>query len=632
MKTTRLLITVALIATMLTGFAGCKNNEPSKTEDNDDSTVLKDPNFTFLSQEAEEIMRDPEKYSVFATAIKNYEEKYQGKITFIVSPYMEKQGKLSALLAAGTPPDLYQPIEGYPQFAINGYAQPIDELINLKDPIWKDVKDAYDATEWKGKHNFVVVNTGASNLCWYNKSMFENNGLETPYELYKAGNWNWNTFRDAAIKLTQDTDGDKVIDQWGYSSGPEALIGTTGKDLIKINGKDGTMINNLKDQDIVNAFTFFQESGPAKHNIIQPDLNAYMQDFAQGKLAMFLGATWADTVWWKDMAAKGEVSFVPAPKYPDGSDYYVAGSAEIWMIPKGAPNPKAAAAFLTELRKASMDPTIAKNTQDLNVKNRGWKEQEIEMTAELKKLKYTYSFFGGVGNCGSDRWGMWYNLRVAGVPVQTEIEKHFNIWQNEIDIVTGKIKLQHNEVAATAGTPTIDGEIDDIWANAQEIITDQLKSPEDVATAKVKLLYDADTLYVLAQVSDPIIMTDNTNPWECDSIEFFIDENKSQGSSYDSNTFQLRVAADGAMTGAGTDWDKRSGDLTSAVKKVDGGYVVEAAYKFKAVKAKAGSSMGFNVSVNDERETGKRYGTSVWNPDGGSSYASPNKFGIVNYK
>lgn len=632
MKTSKLLITVALIATMLTSVAGCKNSSGDKSQGNGDSTTLQDANFSFLSQEKEEIMRDVEKYPVFATAIKNYEEKYHGKVQFIVSTYSEKQGKLSAMIASGSAPDLYQPIDGYPQFAINGYAQPVDDLINLKDPIWKDVKDAYDSIEWKGKHNFVVVNKGADNLVWYNKALFENNGLQTPYELYKEGNWNWNTFRDAAIKLTQDTDGDKVIDQWGYSSGPEALIATTGKDLIKINGKDGTMTNNMKDQDIVKAFTFFQESGPAKYNVIQPDLNAYMQDFAKGKLAMFIGATWADTVWWADMAKKGECSFVPAPKYPDGSDYYVGGSCEYWMIPKGAKNPKAAAAFLTELRKASMDPTIQKNAEDLNIKNRGWKDQEIEMTKELKKLKYTYSYFGGVGNCGSDRWGMWYDMRVAGTPVQTVLEKHFNVWQNEIDIATGKIKLQHNEIAASAGTPKIDGEIDDAWKNAQEIVTDALKSPDDVATAKVKLLYDADTLYVLAQVSDPKVLSDNANAWECDSIEFFIDENKTQGSSYDSNTFQLRIGADGKMTGSGTDWDKRTGDLTSAVKKVDGGYIIEAAYKFKSVKAKAGSSMGFNIGVNDERETGKRYGTSVWNPDGGSSYSSPNKFGIVNFK
>lgn len=634
MNNKKVLLTVALVATMLANLTGCgSKTQKQETGDNTSSTTtLKNANFVFLSQEQEDIMRDPEKYSVFAAAIKNYEEKYGGKVTFEVSPYAEKQGKLSAMMAAGNAPDLYQPIDGFPQFAVNGAAQPVDDLINLKDPIWKDVKDAYDAMEWKGKHNFVIVNKGADSLTWYNKTLFENNGLETPYELYKQGNWNWDTFRDAAIKLTQDTDGDKVIDQWGYSSGPEAIIMTTGKDLVKIDGKTGTIENNLKDPDVVNAFTFFQESGPAKYNIIQPDLNAYMNDMATGKVAMFIGATWADTVWWADLAKNGEASFVPAPKYTNSSDYYVGGSAEYWMIPKGAKNPQAAAAFLTELRKANMDPQVEKNTLDLNIKNRGWKDPEVEMYNELKKLKYTYSFFGGVGNIGSDRWGMWYALRVAGTPVQTAIEEHYNVWNNEIDIVSGKLKLQHNEVAASAGTPTIDGEIDDVWKDAQEIVTDQEKTSPDIATAKVKLLYDADTLYVLAQVSDSKVMSDNANPWECDSIEFFVDENKSQGSSYDSNTAQLRVGADGKMSGGGAAWTDRETALTSAVKAVDGGYIVEAAYKFKAVKAQSGGAMGFNISVNDEEVTGSRKGTSVWNPDQGTSYSTPNRFGIVNFK
>jgi ABC-type glycerol-3-phosphate transport system substrate-binding protein len=634
MKKKRLLLAVTLIVTMLASLSGCKDSKPTEGTDDSTTTTLKNANFTFLSQEKEELMRDPVKYPVFAAAIKSYEEKYHGKIEFIYSPYAEKQGKLSALMAAGTPPDLYQPIDGYPQFAINGYAQPIDDIINLKDPVWKDVKDAYDATEWKGKHNFVVVNKGAESVCWYNKSLFENNGLETPYELYKKGNWNWNTFRDAAIKLTQDTDGDKVIDQWGYSCGPEAIIGTTGQDLVKIKGKEGAIENNLKNSDVVNAFTFFQESSPAKYNIIQPDLNAYMNDFAKGKLGMFIGATWADTVWWKDLMKKGECSFVPAPKYPNSSDYYVGGSAEIWMIPKGATNPKAVGTFLTELRKSTIDPQIQKTAEEGNVTNRGWKDQELEMIKELKKLKYTYSFFAGVGNCGSDRWGFWGSLRVGGVPVQTEIEKHYNVWNNEIDIATGKVKLQHNEVAAASGTPKIDGDIEDAWKNAQEIVTDQEKSTPDIAAAKVKLLYDADTLYVLAQVSDKKIMSDNSNAYECDSVEIFVDENKAQGNGYDSNTVQLRVGADGKMSGGGAGWEegKRASALTSAVKKVEGGYIVEAAYKFKSVKAKAGLSMGFNVSVNDEEETGKKKGTSIWNPDSGTSYTNPSRFGIVNFK
>ena len=198
--------------------------------------------------------------------------------------------------------------------------------------------------------------------------------------------------------------------------------------------------------------------------------------------------------------------------------------------------------------------------------------------------------------------------------------------------MAGKVKLVHNEAAAVGGTPVIDGELDDVWENAMQITTDQEKTTPDIATAKVKLLFDADNLYVLAQVSDKKIMTDNANPWECDSVEIYLDENKLQGNSYDSNTVQLRIGADGKMTGSGTAWDGRESALTSAVKKVAGGYIIEAAYRFREVKAEAGSSIGFNIRVNDEEATGKRKGTSVWNPDQDTSYFNPSRFGIVHFK
>lgn len=633
MEKVKILLTVTLITAMLVDLSGCtagKNEQNSG--DSSSFTSPKYEDLVYLSDWKEKAVRDFQVQPGLAAAIKNYEKKYNSKVTFVYSPYAEKQGKLAAMLAAGTPPDVYQPIEGFPQFSFNGYAQPIDDLINLKDPIWKEVKDAYDATEWGGKHNFVVINKGPQDVVWYNKILFKENGLETPYDLYKRGDWNWNTFRELAIKLTQDTDGDKIIDQWGMSTGPESIIATTGNDLVKINGKAGTIENNLKNPDVINAFEFFQESGPGKYNIIQPDLNGYMTDFAKGKVAMCMGAIWSDTNWWPDMMKKGECSFVPAPRYPNSYDYYVRGNAVIWMIPKEAKNAEAAAAFLTELRKAQIDPQVQRELEEGNIKNRGWTNQEIEMNKELQKLKYAYSFFASVGNIGNDRWSFWGSLRVVGLPVETEIEKHYSVWNKEIDIATGKISLQHNEVTATAGIPKIDGEIEDVWKDAMEITTDGQKTVPDVATAKVKLLYDKDTLYVLARISDKKIMTDNIYPWECDSLEIFVDENKYNLSGYDSNTVQLRVGADGKMTGAGPAWDKRESALTSAVKKVSGGYIVEAAYKFKTVKAKAGGSMGFNVHVNDEEVTGKRKGVSVWNPDEDSSYYNPSRFGIVNFK
>lgn len=633
MQKSKLLLIVALIGTMLSNLSACNSDKKEQNSVNSsDIAATKSQDLVYLSDWKEEEARDQVSNAVLAAAIEKFEKKYNSKVTFVYSPYSEKQGKLATMMAAGTPPDVYQPIDGFPQFSLNGYAQPIDDLINLKDPIWKDVKDAYNATEWDSKHNFVIINKGPQDVVWYNKTLFKKNGLDTPYDLYKRGNWNWDTFRELAIKLTQDTDGDKIIDQWGMSTGPESIIATTGNDLLKINGRAGSIENNLKNPDVINAFRFFQESGIAKYNIIQPDLNAYTTDFAKGKVAMYVGAAWADTVWWPDMMKDGQCSFVPAPKYPNSYDYYVRGSASIWMIPKGAKNTEAAAAFLTELRKTQIDPQIQKDLEEGNIKHRGWTNQELEMNNELQKLRYTYTFFSGVGNIGNDRWGFWSNLRVAGVPVETEIERNYSLWNNEIDIATGKIKFQHNEVTAAAGTPKIDGEIDSVWKGAMEITTDGEKTTPDIATARVKLLYDTDTLYVLAQVSDNKIMTDNKKPYECDSLEIFVDENKLNLSNYDSNTVQLRIGADGKMTGNGPAWDNRESALTSAVKKVAGGYIVEAAYKFKEVKAKPGSSMGINVHVNDEEVTGSRKGISAWNPDQDSSCNNPSRFGIVNFK
>lgn len=633
MEKNKLLLTVVLLTAMFVNVSAC---DYSKGEQNiENISINSEKRFSdlvYLSDWQEDELRNSDKQTALSAAIKNYEKKYNSKVTILYAPYSEKQGKLASMLVSGNPPDVYQPIDGFPQFSLNGYAQPIDDLINLKDPMWKDVKDAYDAIEWMGKHNFVVISKGPVDVVWYNKELFKKYGLETPYDFYKQGNWNWDTFRDLAIKMTKDTDGDNKIDIWGMSTGPESIIASTGNDLLKINGKAGVIENNLKNPDVINALRFFQETGPSKYNIIQPDLNGYMTDFSEGKIAMCMGAIWADTVWWSDMMKKGQCSFVPAPRYPKSYDYYVGGGANIWMIPKGSKNTEAAAAFLSELRAAELDPNIQKLSEEANISDRGWKSQEIEMSKELKKLKYVYSFFSGVGNIGNDRWRFWSHMRVDGVSAESEIEKHYALWNNEIDIATGKTQLKHKEVDAYRGQPKIDGEIDDIWKEAQEISTDGEKTTSDIATAKVKLLYDTDTIYVLAKVSDKKEMTENTDPWECDSIEIYIDENKSQGNSYDSNTVQLRIGADGVMTGDGPAWNNRSAALISAVKKVSGGYIVEAAYKFKEAKANPGSSMGFNVHVNDAELYGKRKGYSSWNPDQDSSYNNPSRFGIVNFK
>ncbi len=51
-------------------------------------------------------------------------------------------------------------------------------------------------------------------LAW-NKTVFEREGLTTPYELYENDEWNWDNFEKLAIEATRDRTGDGEIDQFG---------------------------------------------------------------------------------------------------------------------------------------------------------------------------------------------------------------------------------------------------------------------------------------------------------------------------------------------------------------------------------------------------------------------------------
>ena len=50
----------------------------------------------------------------------------------------------------------------------------------------------------------------------FNMQMLEDNNLEDPRELYARGEWTWDVFIQYCQTLTQDTDGDGQIDQYGY--------------------------------------------------------------------------------------------------------------------------------------------------------------------------------------------------------------------------------------------------------------------------------------------------------------------------------------------------------------------------------------------------------------------------------
>lgn len=50
----------------------------------------------------------------------------------------------------------------------------------------------------------------------WNKTLFEREGFPNLYELYEKGEWTWEVASEIAVAATRDTDGDGIVDQFGF--------------------------------------------------------------------------------------------------------------------------------------------------------------------------------------------------------------------------------------------------------------------------------------------------------------------------------------------------------------------------------------------------------------------------------
>ena len=168
------------------------------------------------------------------------------------------------------------------------------------------------------------------------------------------------------------------------------------------------------------------------------------------------------------------------------------------------------------------------------------------------------------------------------------------------------------EEAIPTGTPTIDGNIDDIWeyaSNKIEIKTTNMGSEKDNATGWARLMWDKDAIYVLGYTADKTVSTNITgDPWETDSFEFFLNEQNKQVNDF-KWIDQFRTDRENRFSGmiahiisTEAQYKRAFPGLEWASKAVDGGsdYVVEFKIPWKNVEVKAGSKIRIAFQINDD--------------------------------
>jgi endo-1,4-beta-xylanase len=182
---------------------------------------------------------------------------------------------------------------------------------------------------------------------------------------------------------------------------------------------------------------------------------------------------------------------------------------------------------------------------------------------------------------------------------------------------------------AMPGTPVIDGVEDAVWAKANEITTDVWALGTSGATAKVKTLWDAQHLYVFAEVTDSKLSKAATANYEQDSIEVFIDQNNAKSTTYQIDDAQYRINFENEQSFNGA---AQAELIKSATKIIPGGYIVELAITLDAVAPVEGGRIGFDFQVNnDEDGDGKRDSIAKWHDPTNESYQNTSGFGILEF-
>ncbi|WP_328854678.1 endo-1,4-beta-xylanase [Microbispora hainanensis] len=196
---------------------------------------------------------------------------------------------------------------------------------------------------------------------------------------------------------------------------------------------------------------------------------------------------------------------------------------------------------------------------------------------------------------------------------------------------TGKVTSTPAVKLTTAPNrrPVVDGVVDPAWAPAPEIRTATWIQGTSGATARARALWNGDTLYLLAQVADPMLSEESANPWEQDSVEFFVDPGNDKTRGYGDDDGQYRIGFSGRTSvGGPLDPAAIAGNLTAAAKVVPGGYVIEAAVKLPTATLRDGTLLGFDVQVNDATGAA-RTGAVTWSDATGQGYRDTSHWGVL---
>lgn len=284
-----------------------------------------------------------------SVALTLFEDVYHAKIKYIATTSETKFDDLANLINSGDQVDMF-PYEwdAVPNGVTKGMYDPLDDYIDLSDPVWDGVRDMAEMFKYNGHYYVVPFATSDPLAITYSREMLSEEGLKDPYELYKKGEWNWNTFMDMMKQFVSNAeDGEQRFGIRGWFG--QAITQSTGDTIIKYDGT--TFTNNIMSPDIERAELLQEQI--SKLGLYDPTWFSYFP--TDGSTLFYAMAPWH----LGDSNAKNpdaDLFIVPFPKDPEADDYYLNMNYGAVMFVKNSQHGDAVATWIKCNRMAETDP------------------------------------------------------------------------------------------------------------------------------------------------------------------------------------------------------------------------------------------------------------------------------------
>ncbi len=329
-----------------------------------------------------------------------FEDTYGATVEYIPTSSATRFDDLATSILGGTSPDIFiYEWRSFPYDISKGQYQPIDSLIDWSDPMWADVEGIADKYTWNGEHYIAPLGYAFNDtqILMYNQRMIEEQGFDDPYELYEAGEWDWEMFTGMMKDYVENNPGNFGIGGWWAN----AFVYTAGDTMVKYDGEK--FINNLNSPSIERAQTVLEDI--FRNNLIKRGWISGETAFTTNDLLFYSMGTWAYNAA-AESIPEDSVKIVPFPKDPQSDKYYVSNKIFAYMWVKGSENDDVVRTWFECNRLVNYEEKYTEVTKEKYLQNnKGWTSEMYDIAMDFYdsgKFEQAYDYGYGLSSYMGD--------------------------------------------------------------------------------------------------------------------------------------------------------------------------------------------------------------------------------------